>query len=377
MEISKFIKNLKQLDSGEFFTGVPDSLLSTLNDYIIQQHGVTGNHIIAANEGNAVGIAAGYYMSTGKIPVVYLQNSGIGNIVNPVASLLNENVYGIPCIFVIGWRGEPGVHDEPQHVFQGKITLDILDVLGIIYFVIDKNTSEDEINDFIKKNKVTLNSGRNLAFVVKKNGLSSNEKSSYQNENSLIRENVIKEITAVSQDDIVISTTGKSSRELFEVREFKNQSHKFDFLTVGSMGHSSSIAFEIAVNKPKSKIWCIDGDGAAIMHLGSMAIIGSNKPKNLIHVLINNASHESVGGFPTAAKTIDFLKIAEGCGYTKIFSVDTYESLVNALSIVKNINELCFVEIKTTIGSRSNLGRPTKTAKENKEIFMDLLNSRK
>lgn len=373
MEVTIFIENLKQLGSGEFFTGVPDSLLAIFNDFIIQKHGVTGNHIIAANEGNAVGIAAGYYLSTGKTPVVYLQNSGIGNLVNPVASLLNKNVYGIPCVFVIGWRGEPGVHDEPQHVFQGEITINILDVLGITHFIIDENTSEQNLYDFVIENKETIKSGNSVAFVIKKNGLSGNKMIKYKNDNSLVREDVIKEIIAVSQDDIIVSTTGKSSRELYEARENGNQSHRYDFLTVGSMGHSSSIAFEIASIKSNSKVWCIDGDGAAIMHLGSMAIIGSNKPSNFIHILINNESHESVGGLPTAAKTIDFLKIAEGCGYTRTFSIETHEKLLSVLSVVKNANELCFVEVKTSISSRSDLGRPTTTAKENKEIFMNLL----
>lgn len=365
--------DVKNLLVGDFYTGVPDSQLKSLCDCLMDTYGISQKHIIAANEGNCTALAAGYYLSTGKVPVVYMQNSGIGNIVNPVASLLNDEVYGIPCIFIVGWRGEPGVHDEPQHIFQGQITIDLLENIGIHTFVIDKDTTEQQIREEMENNKKYLDNGKSVAFVVKKGSISYDQKVTYSNDEKLCREDVIAEIVKYTKEDIIVSTTGKASRELFEIREANKQSHKYDFLTVGSMGHSSSIAMGIAMQKPNSKIWCIDGDGAVLMHMGSMALMGSNKLPNMVHIIINNAAHETVGGMPTVSSNIDFIKIAEGCGYPNCVSVSDMESLDKALEKAKSANELTLIEIKCAIGSRADLGRPTTTAKENKENFMAYL----
>ncbi|MDD4164261.1 MAG: phosphonopyruvate decarboxylase [Eubacteriales bacterium] len=358
---------LKQYD---FFTGVPDSLLSPVCSYLISNYGISKQHIIAANEGNAVALAAGYHLSTGKVPVVYLQNSGIGNIINPVASLMNDKVYGIPCIFLIGWRGEPGVHDEPQHIFQGEVTMKLLEDMDIKTYVISKETSDEEFNNVMKLFQPLLDAGKQIAFVVKKDALHFDCKVKYQNQNTMTREEIIKRIVNASEDDIIISTTGKTSRELFEIRENNGQGHEKDFLTVGSMGHSSSIAFALALQKPDRRVWCIDGDGAALMHMGAMAIIGTNNPNNFVHIIINNAAHESVGGMPTVAGSIDMCKIAEGCGYPYVFSVSDYEHLDRTLLYVKENNKLAFIEAKADISARADLGRPSTTAKENKNSFM-------
>lgn len=363
----------KDLMISDFYTGVPDSQLKALCNCLMDTYGISENHIIAANEGNCTALAAGYYLATGKIPVVYMQNSGIGNIVNPVASLLNDKVYGIPCIFIVGWRGEPGVHDEPQHIFQGEITVKLLENIGIHTFVISKDTTREELCNEIEANKALLNEGKSVAFVVRKGAIKYDNEVEYKNDNDMLREDIIRHITNVSCEDVIVSTTGKASRELFEIREANGQSHKYDFLTVGSMGHSSSIAMGIAIQKPKSKVWCIDGDGAALMHLGSMAVVGANKPENMIHIVINNKAHETVGGMPTVAEKIDFIKIAEGCGYPNCTRVNNFEDLDNALKKAKSANELSFIEIACSIGSRDNLGRPTTTAKENKESFMAYL----
>lgn len=373
MDVEKLITELKKINSGDFFSGVPDSLLSHFCNYIMDTKGVCKNHIVAANEGNAVALAAGYHLATGKIPVVYLQNSGIGNAINPITSLLNEKVYGIPCIFIVGWRGEPGVKDEPQHVHQGKITCELLEDVGIKTFIISKDTTDAEIAAFIYNNKCLLDEGRSIAFVIRKGAINPRIKPQYKNSYSLIREEVIREIVKATTDDIIISTTGKASRELFEIREDERQSHKYDFLTVGSMGHSSSIALGIALHKPTTKIWCIDGDGAALMHMGAMAVIGAHAPDNFVHVIINNSAHESVGGIPTVAKKVDFLRIAEGCGYKCCFMADNYDNLRDILALIKETKELCFLEVKTAIGARDNLGRPTTTPRENKKLFMDYL----
>lgn len=358
----------------EFFTGVPDSQLKPLCNYLMATYGISDKHIIAANEGNAVALAAGYHLATGKIPVVYMQNSGLGNIINPVASLMNDKVYGIPCVFIVGWRGEPGVHDEPQHIYQGEVTLKLLEDMDIASFVIGKETTDAEVNEKMQEFKTLLSCGKQVAFVVRKGALEFDGKVKYTNNYKMVREEIIEHIASVSGEDIVVSTTGKASRELFEIRERRGQTHASDFLTVGSMGHSSSIALAIAKEKPDRRIWIIDGDGALLMHMGAMALLGTNAPKNVVHVLINNGSHETVGGMPTVAEKIDLCKIADGCGYPSAVTVYDFEALDKALNEAKKADKLSFVEVKCSIGARDDLGRPTTTAKENKENFMKYLN---
>jgi phosphonopyruvate decarboxylase len=286
---------------------------------------------------------------------------------------MNDKVYGIPCVFVVGWRGEPNVHDEPQHVFQGEITLKLFEDLDIEVFVIDKNTTEQEVEKQLEAWQPLLSKGKQVAFIVKKGALEYGGKVKYQNGYDMSREEIIKHILAVTDTDPVVSTTGKASRELFEIREELNQGHGFDFLTVGSMGHTSSIALQIAKQKPNRKIWCIDGDGAVLMHMGAMALVGSERPENLVHIVINNGAHETVGGMPTVADKIDFVKIAEGCGYPYAVSVSEFEGLDKELKSAKENNGLKFIEVKSSIGARDDLGRPTTTPKENKENFMNNL----
>ena len=368
------IEKLINIIGSDYFVGVPDSQLKALCDYLMERYGIDGkHHIIAANEGNAVGIATGYHLATGKIPVVYMQNSGEGNIINPLASLLNEKVYAIPVILIIGWRGEPGVKDEPQHIYQGEVTIKLLEDMGVKSFVIRKDTTDDEVAEVMENFKRDLANGSSVAFVIGKGALTDAPEAKYKNDNSMSREDVIRHIVLVAGEDSIISTTGKASRELFEIREANGQDHKYDFLTVGSMGHSSSIALGAALNMPKKRFWCIDGDGAVLMHMGAMAVIGSNKPKNLIHVVINNGSHETVGGMPTVAEDIDLVGIAKACGYPNAVSVDKFEDLDKELMKAKDKNDLCFIEVKSAIGSRSDLGRPTTTTIENKQAFMEYL----
>ena len=368
------VEKLVEILGADFYTGVPDSQLKALCNYLIARYGIDPNHhVIAANEGNCTALAAGYHLATGRVPVVYMQNSGEGNIINPVASLLNDKVYAIPMIFIIGWRGEPGVHDEPQHIYQGEVTVKLLEDMGIASFIIGKETTDEEVADAFAAFGGILAQGKNVAFVIRKGALSFDGKVEYKNDNSMVREEIIRHIAAVSGDDPIVSTTGKASRELFEIREANGQDHKRDFLTVGSMGHSSSIALGIATQKPDTKVWCVDGDGAALMHLGSMAVIGANAPKNYVHVLINNGAHETVGGMPTVAAKVDMVQIAKGCGYPNAVRVGTFEELDAALNEAKNRNELSFIEVLCSIGARDDLGRPTTTARENKENFMRYL----
>ena len=357
----------------EFFTGVPDSQLKSLCDYLMSEYGISKKHIIAANEGNCVALAAGYHLATGKVPVVYLQNSGIGNIINPVASLMNDKVYAIPCVFVVGFRGEPGVHDEPQHIYQGEVTVKLLEDMDIKTFVVSKETTDEEVIQKLEEFRPLLKKGKQVAFVIKKGALSFDGKMAYKNSNSMCREDIIRHIAEHTGDDVIVSTTGKASRELFEIREARGENHEKDFLTVGSMGHASSIALEIAMCKPQRKVWCIDGDGAALMHMGAMALMGSMKPQNLVHIIINNSAHETVGGMPTVASDLDFVAIAKGCGYKNAVSADSFEALDKALENAKNAKELTLLEVKCSIGAREDLGRPTTTAIENKENFMKFL----
>lgn len=369
------VQKLVEIIGSDFYTGVPDSQLKALCNYLMDTYGINPkHHIIAANEGNCTALAAGYHLATGKVPVVYMQNSGEGNIINPVASLLNDKVYAIPVVFIVGWRGEPGIHDEPQHIYQGEVTLKLLEDMDIKSFVIGKDTADDEVEEIMAKFSKILATGKDVAFVIRKGALTDAPEVEYKNGNHMVREEIIRHIVKVSGEDPIVSTTGKASRELFETRVSNGQSHKYDFLTVGAMGHSSSIALGVAINKPDTRIWCVDGDGAVLMHMGSMAVVGANKPKNLIHIVINNSAHETVGGMPTVASGIDLTAVAKACGYPNAVCVDNFADFDKELEAAKNRNELTFIEVKSSIGARENLGRPTTTALENKQNFMEYLN---
>ena len=354
----------------DMFTGVPDSLLKDLCAYVTDNSDAAHN-IIAANEGAAVGIAAGHYLATGEVPVVYMQNSGIGNAVNPLMSLADEKVYSIPVLLVIGWRGEPGVHDEPQHVKQGEVTLSLLDAMQIPYVVLP-----DEDTAALDAVRTVVDSCKKLskphAIVIRKNTFGK-----YKLKNKAVsgypisrEEALAMLVKAIDGDSMVVSTTGKLSRELFELREALGQGHGNDFLTVGSMGHSSSTALGIALEKPGRRIFCFDGDGAFIMHMGAITNIGALAPKNLVHVVFNNGAHESVGGQPTLGFGIDICAIARACGYSEAFTVATEEEFAALSSRVNTLEGPALVEIRVGINSRDNLGRPTTTPIENKQAFM-------
>lgn len=367
----EFIYNKLISNEIDFFTGVPDSLLKSFCAYLTDN---SKNHIIAANEGCATGLASGYYFSTGKYPLVYMQNSGIGNAVNPLLSLVDSDVYSVPLILFIGWRGEPGVHDEPQHVKQGKVTCDLLDAMKIPYCIMSDNESElskqiEEATQYIKKTNSPY------AFVIKK--VTFEEYKLINNipvEGNMTREQAIEVITKnCPSNSAFISTTGMASRELYEIRDRNSQSHETDFLTVGSMGHASQIALSIALQKQNKHIICIDGDGATIMQMGGLATIGNQKPNNLVHIVMNNGAHDSVGGQPTVAREIDLCAIALACGYENVLVVETLEELEAAIKDDETYNKLTFIEVLVTKGARKDLGRPKSTPIENKKSFMDYL----
>ena len=354
----------------EFFAGVPDSQLKALCDALYVRYGIGAQHCIAHNEGGALALAAGYYLATGKIPCVYMQNSGLGNVINPIASLTSPAVYAIPTLFVVGWRGEPGVHDEPQHIYQGKVTLRLLEDMGVETFVLDKQTQIETLREAVRTFEPVLAAGKSAAIVVRKDALEADEKAHYVNDYSLTREEAIAQIIADRPDDVFVSTTGKASRELFEIREARREGHHQDFLTVGSMGHCSMIALGVAKQRPDRRVWCIDGDGAVLMHMGTLALIGHNQPENYVHVLLNNGAHETVGGMPTVSETVDYGKIALACGYRHAFLAQNTQELETVLKQAEGLQGPVWIEVKVSISSRKDLGRPTTTPIQNKDSFM-------
>ncbi len=354
------------------FAGVPDSLLKNICAYITDNFDAE-HSIIAANEGAAVGLAAGHYLATGQPACVYMQNSGEGNIINPLASLTDQEVYNIPVLLLIGWRGRPGVHDEPQHVKQGKVTTGLLNVMGVNYEVLSKE--EDKAAKQIEKAAKALANKEVFALVIEKDTFEDYKLQNVEvNDLTMSREEAIQTVAAaLAEKDCIVSTTGMISRELFEYRAAKNQGHERDFLTVGSMGHASQIALGIALAQPERRVWCFDGDGAAIMHMGSMAIVANKVPKNYVHVVFNNGAHDSVGGQPTVGLKIDLPAVAKAVGYKTIYSVETKEYLQELLEKLKAQDGPLLLEVKVRKGNRKDLGRPTTTPIQNKEALMDFL----
>ena len=354
------------------FAGVPDSLLKNICAYITD-HFDAAHNIIAANEGAAVGLAAGHYLATGQPACVYMQNSGEGNIINPLASLTDQEVYNIPVLLLIGWRGRPGVHDEPQHVKQGKVTTGLLNVMGVNYEVLSKE--EDKAAKQIEKAAKALANKEVFALVIEKDTFEDYKLQNVEvNDLTMSREEAIQTVAAaLGEKDCIVSTTGMISRELFEYRAAMNQGHERDFLTVGSMGHASQIALGIALAQPKRRVWCFDGDGAAIMHMGSMAIVANKAPKNYVHVVFNNGAHDSVGGQPTVGLKIDLPAVAKAVGYKAMYTVKTKEYLAELLDKVKRHEGPVLLEVKVKKGNRKDLGRPTTTPIQNKEALMAFL----
>jgi len=377
IEAAYFYNKLVESGVG-FFSGVPDSLLKDFCAYITDHcdtnHFEKQNHIIAVNEGAAVGLACGYHLATGRIPLVYMQNSGIGNAVNPLLSLADNEVYRIPLLLVIGWRGEPGVHDEPQHIKQGKVTCSLFESMGIPYAILEKD--ENSVNSQIETCLKTISeTGSPYALVIRKDTFAPYTLQKKEEHNAVMtREEAIEEIAAC-RSGIIVSTTGMISRELYELRDKTNAGHARDFLTVGSMGHASSIALSIALQKPELQVTCLDGDGAALMHMGALAAIGTQKPRNYCHIVLNNGAHDSVGGQPTIAPFIDMPAVARACGYLKVYQVKTKKELKKVLA--KKNDGLTFIEVKVKKGARKDLGRPKSTPQENKAAFMKFIGEQK
>ena len=369
----EFFVNILKEQGIDFYAGVPDSLLKNICAYITD-HLPAEQNIIAANEGGAMGIAVGYHLATGKVPVVYMQNSGEGNIINPLASLTDKEVYNIPVLLVIGWRGRPGVHDEPQHIKQGKVTTGLLNTMGINYAILpkDEESVAKQIKIAVDFMKVT---NECYALVIEKDTFDAYKLQNIEvNDLTMSREEAIRKVTSSIEDNAcIVSTTGMISRELFEARTAWNQGHERDFLTVGSMGHASQIALGIALQKPERRVYCFDGDGASIMHMGNMAITASMKCKNYVHIVFNNGAHDSVGGQPTVGLKIDLCAVAKAVGYAVTYSVEAMEELEAKLAEIKNAEGPVLLQICVKKGNRKDLGRPTTTPIQNKEALMAFL----
>jgi phosphonopyruvate decarboxylase len=356
------------------FAGVPDSLLKSFCAYV-SDHTTDEQHIITANEGNAIALAAGHYLGSGEPALVYMQNSGIGNAVNPLTSLTDSDVYSIPMLLMIGWRGEPGVKDEPQHLKQGRIMTQLLDVLEIPCYKV--SAESNDIDQIISKAITQMNQLKAPVVLLISKGTFETYKLKEETITNypMGRETAIKGVVdLLTNDDLIVSTTGMASRELYEVRELMNQGHCNDFLTVGAMGHTGSIALGLAKSQKNRTIYCVDGDGSVLMHMGALGIIGKSGVKNLIHIVINNGAHDSVGGQSTVGFDIDLTKIASACGYSFVNSVDNLSDLTSAIKQANSTDGAAFIEVKVNKGARNNLGRPKSTPIENKIALMSQLN---
>ncbi len=373
MKASELLLQLEHMGI-DTIAGVPDSTLKQFCDGVQTYKGKMG-HYVTANEGAAVGVAIGSYLATGRPACVYMQNSGIGNAVNPLASLANGEVYGIPMLFIVGWRGEPGVKDEPQHVFQGKITCQLFETLAVSCRVIDKETTAEEMKAVLREAGETLARGEQFALIVKKGTFEKESSFQWTNGNSMVREEVLGQILRVLPRDVVIvSTTGKISRELYERSDAIYGGHENIFMTVGGMGHASMIALGIAEKRPDKKVVCIDGDGAALMHMGALPFIAARAPKNFYHIVINNMAHESVGAMPTGCQQASFAGIAAAAGYRATDKLETEEAVGRIGGRIEAEEGPVLFEIPVSLGARSDLGRPKESARQNKENFMAFLN---
>lgn len=372
MRADRLLQELEKMGI-DTIAGVPDSTLKQFCDGVQNYQGAM-EHYVTVNEGAAVGVAIGSFLATGRPACVYMQNSGIGNAVNPLASLANGEVYGIPMLFIVGWRGEPGVHDEPQHVFQGKITCELFDTLSVPYQVVDKETTEEELMSVLKRASEVLDKNGQFALIVKKGTFEKAEPFVWENGNALNREAVLGEILKVlPRETAIVSTTGKISRELYEQSNQIYGNHDNLFMTVGGMGHASMIALGIAKKRPDKKIVCIDGDGAALMHMGALPFIAAKAPKNFCHIVINNQAHESVGAMPTGCQDTNFAELAKTAGYPAAYRLEALAELARLGEALEKEEGPVLFEIPVSLASRADLGRPKESARENKEGFMEFL----
>lgn len=375
LECKQFYDDVKAAGF-DFYAGVPDSLLKDFCAYVTD-HTPAERNVIAANEGSAVALAAGYYLATGRPGVVYLQNSGLGNTINPLTSLTDEAVYGVPMLLIVGWRGEPGKKDEPQHVKMGSVSREVLTAAGVEWAELPQDPAEAKAAIAHARARLDARPAP-FAFLVRAGTF---EKYSLVNKTPspypMSREEAIGALLdQLPADARIVATTGMPSRELYEHREQRGQRHDTDFLTVGSMGHSSQIALGIALQDKSKKIYCVDGDGAVLMHMGGLASIGTSGCTQYKHICLNNGAHDSVGGQPTVAFDVDLAAVAKACGYPAVFTVSTREELAATYPLFEQASGPAFLEVRVKIGHRNDLGRPKMAPAELKTVFMAALAER-
>lgn len=358
----------------DFFTGVPDSLMKHFLQYL-HTNVEPKRHIIAANEGLAVALAAGYYFSTGRLPLVYLQNSGLGNTINPLTSLADKEMFGVPMLLLIGWRGEPGEKDEPQHKKMGRITQQILETLEIPFFILEQEevASLELVNKAIETAVIAQ---QPVALLVKK-GLFEPAKNSFtENAYELSREYVLEHLMNVfSGQETVVCTTGETGRSFYEINRRQGHLIKKELLSVGAMGLAAHIALGIDLWQDE-RVVMLDGDGALLMHLGSLPATGKLTKKSFVHIVFNNGCHASVGGQPTLGFDIDFCTIAKACGYTTTFRIENKQSLQLWLDQSFNTQERQFVEIRINTAVSDHLPRPSGEPADWKNTLMSAMGSR-
>ncbi|MCH8044722.1 MAG: phosphonopyruvate decarboxylase [Planctomycetes bacterium] len=357
----------------DFYAGVPDSLLKPVCFYLDDHAG--DKHVVAANEGGAVALACGYHLATGKLPLVYLQNSGQGNTINPLLSLADRDVYSIPLLLLIGWRGEPGGKDEPQHVKQGKVTVGLLEAMDIPHRVLaaEHDAARRCVEELLT---IAATENRPVALLVCKGTFEPYQPKDQKTAGDfeMTREQAVEAVVeALDETDAIVSTTGMISRELYEYRDRQGQGHQREFLTVGSMGHASQIAMGIALARPDRQVFCLDGDGAMLMHMGAAAIVGAAGVTNFKHVLFNNGVHDSVGGMASAGLKVSFTQIVKACGYTEAWHIERRVDLAEKVAQLRSARGPAMLEIMVQTGARADLGRPRTSPIENKTAFMEFL----
>ena len=364
IKIDSLINVLKKNDIN-FFTGIPDSILIELSRFL--QNKNKRKHIRATSEGSAISIGIGHYLSTKQVPCIYMQNSGLSNALNPLISITSKKVYNIPLVLIIGWRGSPRVKDEPQHNVKGKITESILKLLNIKYTIVRSGNDLSQFNKIVKNAK----KNNNIAACLIEQGTIKKIKKTYNKKNfyKLNKELFLKTLLeTLEKNSKVISSTGYNSRELMYLRNKYKLINTKDFYMVGGMGHTASVALGYSLSTKKKTI-CIDGDGSFLMHLGSIKTAGTFANNNFKYILLNNNSHDSVGGQNTYANNIDFEKLSKSLGFKKFYKIKNNKNLKQNIKRFLKGNNLNFLEVKITNSKIKNLPRPNDLIKI-KNLFM-------
>ncbi len=363
-----------------FVAGVPDTILCELAGRLGAPDSPL-RHLVACNEGAAVAAAIGHHLASGAVAAVYLQNSGLGHAANPLASLAAPEVCSIPLLLLVGWRGELAddgtqLADEPQHRLQGRLTPAQLDLLGIAHETLGPADS-DPAAALRRLLRLALRRQRPVALLLRRGTFAPAPAGSVgpplaAGAPQMSREQAIEAcLRALPAGAATVATTGMASRELFDLRRRRGEPHDLDFLVVGAMGHASHVALGLCCADPGRPVLCLDGDGAALMHLGALASCAG--ARGLLHVVLNNGAHESVGCQPTSAPALRLAALARACGYARVATVRSAASLEAAVRDFLEGGQSGFIEAVCRVGHRADLGRPALAPREAARQFMRAL----